>query len=121
MPTQVDLTPDTLDLVLYAGDMGDFQLDFIGDDGLAMDMTPWTFKAQIRKFRGSSQVVDLSIDMSKANFGMIIVNIPAGITRNLGQDLWNRNSQWDLQCQSSISDPITILQGNVYCSKDVTL
>lgn len=120
MPTQVDLTPDTLDLVLYAGDVGDFQLDFIGDNGVAMDMTPWTFKAQIKKSRGSSQSINLPIDMSKATFGMIIVRLPAAITRTLGQDLWNRNSQWDLQCQSIISDPITVLQGNVYCSKDVT-
>lgn len=120
MPMKMDLTPDSLDLVLYAGDRGDFQIDFIDDNSIPINVSSWVWTAQIRKSRESSTHIDLTIDVTKAVQGSIIVNIPKEVTRSLGDNTWDKTSQWDIQCVTGGGDPLTVLQGTVSCNMDVT-
>jgi hypothetical protein len=120
MPAQMDVTPDVLDLVLYAGDVGDFEISFVDDLGSPVSVNQYTWSAQIRKSRGSTQYIDLPIDSTQASSGILIIGLPSAITSTLGENLWNRNSQWDLQCTDIANRSVTVLQGSVYCSQDVT-
>ena len=120
MPLKVDLTPDSLDLVLYAGDGADFQINFEDDTGNPIDVSSYTWTSQIRKSRNSSEHIDLSIDASLSSTGVITVLIPPAVTRSLGESNWNNERQWDIQCVVGAGDPHTVLQGTVYCSQDVT-
>ena len=120
MPITIDLTPDTLDLVLYAGDGCDFQISFVDDFDLAVDVSDWTWRAQIRSTRKSIDYTPLTIDYSGASNGVIIVGISKEITREIASGI-NTASQWDLESLASGSEnPVTILQGSVYCNMDVT-
>ena len=119
-PMKMDLTPDTLDLVLYAGDRGDFQLEFIDDNSQKIDVSTWVWTAQIRGSRDSESFIDLTIDMTDALTGLITVRIPSTVTRSLVSSGDNSISYWDVQCIRGGGDPITVLQGTINCSQDVT-
>ena len=120
MSTKVDLTPDIVDLVFYAGDVGDFQVIFTNSSDEPIDLSYLTWAAQIRKTRTSVDYTVLVIDTTDASIGVLIVKIPGDITRLLADDLWNKTSQWDLQATSGGIDSATILQGSIYSGLDVT-
>jgi hypothetical protein len=121
MPSKVDTRPAVLDIILYAGDVGDFQIVFRNSLGVSVNVGPYKWKAQIRKSRTSADHIDLVIDTLHATIGILTVKIPSTVTRELGQGTWGKLSQWDLQCTTmDNSITITILQGNVSCEFDVT-
>ena len=116
MSNKIDLSPAILDLVLYAGDGEDFQIEFKDDSGALIDVSYLTWNAQIRKTRTSDTAAELEIETTAAASGVITIHISADITRTLA-----KTGQWDLQCTSSSrSEPLTILQGAVTCNQDVT-
>lgn len=120
MPFKMDLTPDSLDLVFYAGDIGDFQISFVDAINAPIDISSYTWVSQIRTSRTSNDPIVLTIDTSLANVGLITVNVPATTTRILASDPMNTIRQWDIRCSLSGGSQITILQGTVTCSQDVT-
>ena len=121
MPTKVDLTPDSLDLVLYAGDKGDFQVSFVDNLNASIDVTAWALKAQIRKSRTSTTFIELTIDKSASSIGLITILISGETARDIANDIGNKTYQWDLQSiLPGNTDPSTMLQGSVYCNMDVT-
>lgn len=120
MPFKVDLTPDRLDLAFYAGDIGDFQISFVDADNAPIDVSSYTWQSQIRAARSSDSPVVLAVDVTEATLGIIVVKIPATLTRSLVSDAMSAVQQWDIQCYLPGTDPITILQGSVTCSQDVT-
>lgn len=120
MSMKVDLTPDTLDLVFYAGDSGDFQMEFIDTSGNLIDVSGFTWNAQIRNIRTSDSLISLAIDTSSASSGLLTVNIPGTVTRMIAQKTWDKVSQWDIQGTISGADPITVLQGTITSTMDVT-
>lgn len=116
MNNTIDVSPAILDLVLYAGDGTSFQVKFIDENDVITDVSDLVWTAQIRKTRTTDIAADLEIDTTNASTGIIIVHIPADVTRTLA-----KKSQWDLQSTSSSdSEPLTILQGTVSCNLDVT-
>jgi hypothetical protein len=116
----IDLTPAVLDLNLYAGDDGSFQIIFVDIDNNTIDVSIFTWEAQIRNTRASSDHISLTVDVSEANVGILTIDIPESVTRSLANNLWNKTSQWDLQSTDGTSPVVTILQGSVYCGLDVT-
>ena len=115
MGTKIDLTPAILDLNLYSGDGEDFQISFIDEVKTPIDVSRFTWLAQIRQLRTSIEAIDLSIDATKANVGILTIHISSIITKSLP-----KTSQWDLQNTSLTTEPRTVLQGTVTCNKDVT-
>jgi hypothetical protein len=121
MPETIDMTPDSLDLLLYAGDGGDFQVCFVDTQNVPIDVFGWLFSAQIRKSRTSPEHRTLTINMGDASNGIITIMIPKEVTRDLANDQWNTEWVWDLQTITpDRSDPTTLLQGDVVCTQDVT-
>ena len=121
MPTTIDLTPDTLDLVLYAGDGCDFQINFVDDTNTPINVSAWNWRAQIRKTRNSNNFIPLTINTANSANGNIVVSISETITRELVSQENNTVNQWDLESISVGSTaPVTVLQGTVYCNMDVT-
>ncbi len=116
MSEKIDVTPAILDLSLYAGDGTDFQVNFTDENDEPIDVSSFIWTAQIRKTRTSAIAADLDIDTTEASTGVITIHISAEITRSLA-----KTNQWDLQCVSvARPDPLTVLQGSVSCSQDVT-
>lgn len=113
--SKVDLTPAILDLALYAGDGEDFQIVVKDEAAQPIDVSHLVWTAQIRKTRASTTASNLTIDMTSAGTGVIKIHIPASITNVLA-----KLGQWDLQYTNGSGDPVTILQGSVTCSQDVT-
>lgn len=112
----IDLSPAVLDLVLYAGDGADFEVDFVDEDQQPIDVSHLTWAAQIRKTRTAEISHDLEIVDTNAATGVIVIHISAEVTRALP-----RSNQWDLQSTAEGSDePLTVLQGSVICNQDVT-
>lgn len=119
--SKIDLTPDTLDLVLYAGDNGDFQIKFQDTDENPVDVSAWEWESQIRNLREATDEIDLTVDNSDGVDGIIIVRIPGMVTANLATSAYGDKSYWDIQATPpGLSDPITMLQGTVTCKKDVS-
>ena len=121
MALTVDLTPDSIDFVLYAGDNGDFQIKFIDETSTVINMTGWVWRAQIRKTRASELYTALIVDSTASAQGIIKVLITSAITRSLAESKWNKTSQWDIEgTPPGMTSPLTLLQGTIYCSLDVT-
>lgn len=116
MADKIDLTPATLDLVLYAGDGEDFQIIFKDDQNVVIDVSALVWTSQIRKTRSSDVSSDIIINTDNADTGVIGLHISDTVTRALSE-----RGQWDLQCTSvTRPEPLTILQGSVKCEQDVT-
>lgn len=114
--SSIDLTPDTLDLQLYAGDGSDFQVTFEDESSQPIDISSYAWMAEIRKTRGSDVSYPLEITTVNGPGGVIQVHISAVVTREL-----SKYSVWDLQCVQELgTDPVTIFQGRVTCNEDVT-
>ena len=120
MPMKVDLTPDYLDLVFYAGDIGDFQIEFKDRTGASINVSTWNWMAQIRTTRDATPYTSLTIDTTSAATGLITVRVPATVTRTIAQDYPKQVGVWDIQGTPSGSQPTTVLQGTIRCSMDVT-
>lgn len=115
MSDKLDLSPAVLDLVLYAGDGTTFEIDFVDENEATIDMSGFTWAAQIRKKRGVDPAFDLEFTTTNTVGGVLLVHVPAEITAQLP-----KSGQWDLQATAAGQDPITLLQGAVTCNVDVT-
>ncbi len=118
MSVKIDMTPAVLDLVLYAGDVGDFQINFVDEFDGAIDVLNYGLQAQIRKSRLGTDHTDLELDLTHASLGQVIVRIPEEVTRDLVANAWDKKAQWDIQCTNP--SVVTLVQGTVTCSQDVT-
>jgi hypothetical protein len=118
MSIKIDMTPAVLDLVLYAGDVGDFKITFKDTDDTALDVSTYGLQAQIRKARASEEYVNLDLDVTNAATGIVIVKISEDVTRDLAVNKWDKTAQWDLQATEP--SVVTLLQGSVTCKMDVT-
>jgi len=121
MPGKIDTRPGVLDLVLYAGDVGDFRIIFKDKYGNKVPVGDKKWRAQIRKSRTSVDYIGLEVDTTDAGLGILLVKIPGSITRELSQATWGKLSQWDIQCSTDNDEiTVTVLQGTVTCEVDVT-
>ena len=114
MITSLNLTPAVLNIDVYAGDTEEFQVYFVTSEDVAIDVSEYTWSAQIREYRTSTDFNAIEVNADNANLGVLLVSVPASVTENLPQ-----NSVWDLQGVYS-GNPTTFLQGKVTCTKDVT-
>jgi hypothetical protein len=123
---EINLTPQRLDLRLYAGDGAILNLRFV-QDGEPIPMNDGELTGEIRTNRTDAEPIAVwAVDDSQAQQGVIVLSLTGAQTRELqimfeGVQLgtgWK--GVWDVQWKQTGSEPLTIFQGNCYCEPDVT-
>ena len=123
MAETLDLTPDVVNVVYYRGDGVPIEVT-VTDMTIAtpgpLDMTDpaRTFVAQIKRSRepGAEVIVDLDVDDSDADSGVLVVSVPADVIEDLPDE-----GVWDLQWLLAGSDlPRTIVTGDWRTTGDVS-
>lgn len=117
MPT-LDLTPKSLDLVLYIGDDPRLQLTFYVDDTeterVPLDgYTGWA--ATIRTAAG--ETATFAIDDSEQANSVITLQLEGNDVRGFQ----TRGSRWDIRVLDPDGREVTLMRGRVIFREDVTL
>jgi len=121
---EIDLSPDVLDIVLYAGDGVRFRL--VATD-LNEDPVPLlgTFEAEIRAKRPDPDPVQaqFAIDTTDAATGIIVLSLTGTQTQLLVPALSTEKKWlgfWDVQWTPVDEEPKTLCQGKVTVWRDVS-
>jgi len=121
----INLQPQVLDLVLYAGDGVEIPITCTDKAGAPVDITG-EVKAQIRVDRLSPDppIATFSINSVDAYLGKIKISLTGNQTMQLSQHPSSKSGKfvgvWDLQWAPSGSEPRTMCQGKVECVSDVS-
>lgn len=116
---QIDLTPQNVDLELYAGDGASLKLVVADIDGNPIPIDG-TVTAQIRSTRTDPTVAAAwAVDLSQAAQGIIFLGLTGLQTADLvnGADF---SGFWDVEWNPATQEPVTLMQGKVSCELDVT-
>lgn len=115
--------PQTLDLAFYAGDGPSFTLNVKDPDGVAIPLTG-TMTSQVRKKRHDPDPPDaeFEVDLTDSANGVAVLKLTGEQTEALYALGAGKNylGVWDLQWIPEGSEPVTLCQGKVECSADVT-
>jgi hypothetical protein len=119
-PQRIDLTPQELDLVLYAGDGVRFPLVVTDSNDDPVNLTG-TIKAQIRqKHSDTVEKAAFGVDMTDAATGTVILTLLGTATQALVTGDKKFKGIWDIEWTPSGAQPRTLLQGKVECDPDAT-
>ena len=121
MANRIDLQPEVVDLVLYAGDGVDLPLTCTDGAGAPIDITG-AVTAQIRAARLTPDppVAAFSVNAADAYQGKIILSLTGEQTAQLANGSDRFSGVWDVQWTPAGSQPRTLVQGKVECVADVT-
>lgn len=121
MASQINLQPEVVDLILYAGDGVDLPITCTDGAGAPMDITG-AVKAQIREERLTPDppVAVFTVNAVDAYQGKVILSLSGAQTAALLNGSGKFNGVWDVQWTPSGSQPRTLCQGKVECVSDVT-
>lgn len=126
MAGKINLQPQILDLILYAGDGVSFRLICTDKAGDPVDVTG-SVNAHIRLNRGKTEpvIVEFSAEMVDAYQGIVALSLTGDQTQQL-IDHSSVNSSgkfvgvWDVEWEPAGLEPRTLCQGKVECVADVT-
>lgn len=118
---KITYEPQTLDLVLYAGDQAAFDLTITDPAKVPQDLTGEMI-AQIRVERDSVDPpsAEFIIDLSDAVDGVAHLMLPGVDTQALVTNDEKFIGVWDVQWTPQGGEPMTLCQGKVECSPDVS-
>ena len=118
---KLSFIPQTLDLVLYAGDGAGIRFTFTNSGGTALPLTG-EMKAQIRANREDADPALAEFDIDDTDFatGVVLISVTGEQTHALITDDEKFTGVWDLQWTPTGDEPSTLVQGNVECFPDVT-
>jgi len=122
MTQTIDLSPQILNLKLYAGDGVTFRLSVKNKDDEPVNLIG-TMEAQIRLKRGlgDDPLAEFSIDLSEAEDGIARLTLTGEQTQELIPITNKRfHGVWDLQWTPTDGQPRTLCQGRVECFTDVS-
>jgi hypothetical protein len=122
MSTQtIDLSPQILNLVLYAGDGVKIRLTVVDNDDAAIDLTG-EIESQIRITRDKTDPANatFSVDLTDQTDGIVVLSLTGDDTQGLVTDGKKFKGFWDVQWTPTGEQPRTILQGKVECFEDVS-
>lgn len=125
MDKQINLWPEILDLLLYAGDGVSLKLLCTNGNNAPVDITG-SVKAQIKLNRISTDapIVEFAANMIDAYQGIILLSLTGDQTKLLIADPSVTHGKfvgvWDLQWSPAGAQPRTLLQGTVECVADVS-
>jgi hypothetical protein len=121
----INLQPEVLDLMLYAGDGVEFRLKCTDAAGAPIDVTG-AVNAQVRLQRldPDPAIADFSADLVDAYQGIVVLNLTGDQTQELSEHDSATNGKfigvWDVQWAPAGKEPRTLCQGKVECVADVT-
>lgn len=120
---RLDLRPDVLDLLLYAGDGISFRMICTDNDRNPIDVSG-TVGAQIRLHKEDPDppLESFSVNTVDAYQGIIYLSLTGTQTRNLltHGDGSTFDGWWDVQWTKAGAQPRTLAVGKVECVIDVT-
>jgi hypothetical protein len=121
MTQTIDLEPQTLDLVLYAGDGAKIRLT-VTDQADAPVTLSGTVVAQIRTKRPDADPAKaiFSVDLANAATGVVLLSLTGTQTQALIVGGKKFKGFWDVQWTPSGAQPISLVQGTVECVLDVS-
>lgn len=118
---KLSFVPQTLDLVLYAGDGAGIRFTITDSTGAALPLTG-EMKAQIRANREDVDpaLAEFDVDLTDFATGIVLISVTGEQTHALISGNEKFTGVWDLQWISTDDEPATLVQGNVECLPDVT-
>lgn len=116
----ISYVPQTLDLVLYAGDGTSFSLTVTDPDQVPINLTG-TMIAQIRTEREAVDPpsAEFTIDLTDAALGVAALELTGVQTHSLITPE-KFVGVWDVQWTPDGGEPMTLCQGKVECFPDVS-
>lgn len=119
MAITINLQPITVNLKLYAGDAKTIQLRLWEDKEktVPMNITGFTFKAQIRKERKSDDTSKWEVPVTPH------IGTPTYIDVHFSKETTEvapAACVWDIQVTDGLGNPMTWITGEVEIEKDVT-
>jgi hypothetical protein len=119
-PEVIDLTPEELDLVLYAGDGVRLPLAVTDSAANPVDLTG-TMRAQIRaNYAALEPIATFAVDLSDAVNGNAVLTLDGADTQALVTSGKKFKGVWDVEWTPAGAQPRTLLQGKVECDPDAT-
>jgi hypothetical protein len=119
---KINLSPQVLDLTLYAGDDAEFRLICKDPDGEPVDISGGV-EAQVRldRSQGSTVLAEFDSDLTDAFNGIVMLSLTGEQTAALiTDDTGKFTGVWDVQWTSVDAEVRTLCQGKVECWIDVT-
>jgi hypothetical protein len=116
---RINLQPQSVDLLIYAGDGVSLDLELKTPNGLPFNATG-TLKAQIRPSRSGAVAAEFTVDQTDAANGHVVVSLTGDQTAGLAPAGEPFNGAWDAQWTAAGQEPLTIVQGSLSCKPDVT-
>lgn len=118
---KLSFIPQTLDLLLYAGDGAGIRFTITDSTGAALPLTG-EMKAQIRANREDTDpaLAEFAVDTSDFATGIVLISLTGDQTHSLISGNEKFTGVWDLEWTSTGDEPATLIQGNVECNPDVT-
>ena len=125
MAGTINLQPEVLDLILYAGDGVSFKMIITNGANAPIDISG-SISAQIRLQRldPDPPVVSFGVNMVDAYQGIVRLSLTGDQTADLSQHPSAKEGKflgvWDVQWTPSGAEPRTLCQGKIECGIDVT-
>lgn len=116
---KINRMPETLDLVLYAGDGVSIRLGVTDNTGNPVTVAG-ELKAQIRENRGSTEVAAEFTTVPEEGTGAVIISLTGAQTQDLVSAGESFTGVWDIQWRPVDGEPVTLTTGEVTCNADVT-
>jgi hypothetical protein len=116
----IEFVPQVRDLALYAGDGAALRITIAQPDGSPVALTG-ALTAQIRHHRSDSDpLAEFAVDLSDAADGIAVLSLTGVQTAALMNGEDPMQGAWDAQWVPDGGEPVTLLQGAIRCSLDVT-
>lgn len=121
----INIRPQVLDLMLYAGDGIEFRLICTDSGNAPVDITG-DVKAQVKLERVTQDppIVEFAVNTVDAYQGIIVLSMTGDQTQELVNHPSSANGQftgvWDVEWEPANKEPRTLCQGKVECIADVS-
>ena len=125
LANQINVQPQPLDLLLYAGDGISFRLICADGAGAPIDITG-AVKAHIRlnRLNGVPPIVLFDANLIDAYQGIVVLSLTGDQTQELSDHESASSGKfvgvWDVEWEAVDAEPRTLCQGKVECAADVT-
>ena len=125
MANQINLQPEVVDLVLYAGDGVDLPITCTNGAGAPIDLTgAVTAQVRLQRLDADPPVVAFTVNAVDAYQGKVILSLSGTQTAALSTHPSAKdgkfNGVWDVQWTPASGQVRTLCQGRVECVADVT-
>jgi hypothetical protein len=125
MAAQINLQPQVLDLLLYAGDGLSFRLICTNGTGAPVDITGGV-RAQVRTNRFEDPpIATFGVNLIDSSIGVIVLSLTGEQTQDLVEhpsvsSAGKFTGVWDVEWDPADSEPRTLCQGKLECVADVS-